>query len=67
LVTPGVTGHFGTDEAGLAAALGGLLASAEERLVLGREARARAAERFGPEALANRLEGIYATLLASRA
>lgn len=67
LVISGVTGLFGIDVAGLAAAVGGLLSRPEERIRLGDNARKRANLTYGRDALANRLEGIYATLLASPA
>ena len=67
IVQSGVTGLFGTDREGLAAALGGLLADPEKRLDLGRAARERAREVNSAEALADRLEDLYARMLASRA
>ncbi len=67
LVTAGVTGLFGTDRDALVAALSGLLGDPAERLRLGVAARERARREFTAEALANKLEAVYRSLLASGA
>lgn len=65
LVTAGVTGLFGTDRDALVAALSALLGDPEERWRLGAAARERAAREFTADALANKLEAVYRSLLAS--
>lgn len=67
LVTAGVTGLFGTDRDALVAALSGLLSDPGERKRLGAAARQRAADEFTADALANKLEAVYRSLLASGA
>ncbi|MEM9381190.1 MAG: glycosyltransferase family 4 protein [Planctomycetota bacterium] len=66
LVRSGVTGLLGTDVDGLAAALGALLGDAEKRTELGLAARERARSAHSAEALADRLEAVYAGMLRSR-
>jgi glycosyltransferase involved in cell wall biosynthesis len=51
---------IGRDAAELAAAAVTLLADAPARLELGRRARAYVQQQFGPDAVATRLEAIYA-------
>ena len=67
LVTAGITGLFGTDRDALVAALSGLIGDPAERRRLGAAARERARAEFTADALANKLEAVYRTLLASPA
>ena len=65
LVRSGITGLFGVDRAGLAAALAGLVGDADRRLEMGRAARERVRAEHSAHALADRLEDVYARMLAS--
>ena len=61
----GITGLFGVDRAGLAAALASLGGDAERRVEMGRAARERVGSRHSAHALADRLEDVYARMLGS--
>lgn len=65
LVRSGITGLFGVDRAGLAAALASLVGDAERRVEMGQAARERVGSRHSAHALADRLEDVYARMLGS--
>ncbi len=65
LVQSGITGLFGVDQAGLAAALAGLVGDEDRRIEMGRAARERVRSRHSAHALADRLEDVYARMLGS--
>ncbi|MGB0331803.1 MAG: glycosyltransferase family 4 protein [Planctomycetota bacterium] len=65
LVRNGITGLFGVDREGLAAALASLVGDAERRVEMGRAARERVRSRHSAHALADRLEDVYARMLGS--
>lgn len=67
LVQSGVTGLFGTDRDGLAVALAALVGDPDKRREFGRAARERARTEHSAEALADRLEDVYARMLDSHA
>lgn len=65
LVRSGITGLLGVDRAGLAAALAGLVGDADRRLEMGRAARERVRAEHSADALADRLEDVYARMVGS--
>ncbi|MEM9802792.1 MAG: glycosyltransferase family 4 protein, partial [Planctomycetota bacterium] len=67
LVRNGVTGLLAADRDGLAAALASLAGDADMRAEFGRSARVHARGAHTAEALADRLEDVYARMVGSRA
>lgn len=65
LVRSGITGLFGVDRAGLAAALASLVGDADRRVEMGRAARERVRSEHSAQALADRLEDVYVRMLGS--
>lgn len=66
LVRAGVTGLLAAETEGLAAALASLVEDADARRAMGERARERARAQHTAEALTDRLEAIYASVVEAR-